>query len=307
MTDRSSFNRQTPAPGEIFLDHLGWYVPDMDAAAAAFARLGFRLTPLAAHADEQPDGSRRPSGTANRCAMLERGYLELLTDAPGLDTPRARELRAGVARYTGLHLIAFTCADAAAEGARLRAAGFDPQPTVRLRRPAPLDAGGEGTAAFSVVRLPAGAMPEGRIQLLTQETPEVVWQPSLIARDNAVAALSGVVIVSADAEEAARRFARYLGAPAGPRRTFGLARGRVAVMSEAEFRAALPGIAVPALPFIGAAVLRSRDLAATRAFLARQGVRLAVDRPGRIAVSPVDAMGAAIVIDGGDGGRPALP
>ena len=120
--------------------------------------------------------------------MLERGYLEILTHVAALETMRARELRAGLARYTGLHLVAFTCADAEIESARLKSAGFDVHPTVRLRRPMPLDGGGEGTVAFSVVRLPPGAMAEGRIQLLTQDTPDIVWQPSMIARDNAIAA-----------------------------------------------------------------------------------------------------------------------
>jgi hypothetical protein len=297
---------QTPAPGEIFLDHVGWYVPDIDAAAAAFARLGFRLTPFTAHADERPDGSRVPSGTANRCAMLERGYLEILTHVPELDTLRARELRDGLARHTGIHLIAFTCADAEAESARLRAAGFETQPTVRLRRPMALDSGGEGTAAFSVVRLPPGAMPEGRIQLLTQDTPEVVWQPSMIARDNAIEALSGVVVASADPAEAAHRFGRYLGLPVSRGVSLELARGRVVFMTADAFRAAVPGAATPSLPFIGAAVLRSRDLAATRRFFARQRVRLALDGPQAIVVVPDHAMGAAIVVHSGDDGWPAL-
>lgn len=293
--DRTASVPQTPAGGEIFLDHVGWYVPDM-AAATAFERLGFRLTPFTPHADEQPDGRRIPSGTANRCAMLERGYLEILTHVPGLDTMRTRELRAGLARYTGLHLIAFTCADAEAESARLRAAGFEVQPTVKLRRPMPLDGGGEGTAAFSVVRLPPGAMPEGRIQLLTQDTPEVVWQPSMIARENAVAALSGVVVVVADPSEAVRRFARYLGRPAPAAGTIALDRGAVTFLCEAEFRAAMPGADAPSIPFIAAAALESRDLAATRAFLVKKDVRLAFDRPDALAVAPAEAMGAAVVI-----------
>jgi hypothetical protein len=296
---------QTPAPGEIFLDHVGWYVPDIDAAAAAFARLGFRLTPFTAHADERPDGSRVPSGTANRCAMLERGYLEILTHVPELDTLRARELRDGLARHTGIHLIAFTCADAEAESARLRAAGFETQPTVRLRRPMALDSGGEGTAAFSVVRLPPGAMPEGRIQLLTQDTPDIVWQPSMIARDNAIEALSGVVVASADPAEAAHRFGRYLGLAGSRGATLDLARGRVVFMTAGAFRAAVPGAAIPSLPFIGAAVLRSRDLAGTRRCFARQGVRLALDQPQVIAVLPQDAVGAAIVVHSRDARWPA--
>jgi hypothetical protein len=209
---------------------------------------------------------------------------------------RARELRAGLARYTGLHLIAFTCADAEAESARLKAAGFEVQPTVKLRRPMPLDGGGEGTAAFSVVRLPPGAMPEGRVQLLTQDTPEVVWQPSVIARDNAIAALSGVVVVVDDPAEATRRYARYLGLPMPSEATIRLARGAITFLNAAAYRAAAPGGRVPSLPFIAAAVLESRDLAATRAYFGRRGVRQAFDTGDALAVEPADAMGATIVV-----------
>ena len=40
-------DRQVPATDEIFLDHVGWMLPDIDIAAKAFERMGFPLTPLA--------------------------------------------------------------------------------------------------------------------------------------------------------------------------------------------------------------------------------------------------------------------
>ena len=46
--------RQTPDAGQIFLDHVGWFVPDMDAAARAFEKLGFGLTPFSIHGDRDP-------------------------------------------------------------------------------------------------------------------------------------------------------------------------------------------------------------------------------------------------------------
>jgi hypothetical protein len=135
MPDRSFAPRQTPEAGEIFLDHVGWYVPDMDAAGAAFENLGFRLTPYTLHTHEAASGERTPSGTANRCAMIELGYLEMLCAVPDFDTTLANQLRDGLGRYTGLHLIAFTCADANSEHARIADAGFPPLPVANLRRP----------------------------------------------------------------------------------------------------------------------------------------------------------------------------
>ena len=37
---------QTPSGYEVFLDHVGWFVPDMDELAGAMERLGFILTPF---------------------------------------------------------------------------------------------------------------------------------------------------------------------------------------------------------------------------------------------------------------------
>lgn len=290
---------QTPSGDQVFLDHVGWFVSDMDAAATAFVRLGFPMTPFTVHANEQPDGSRAPSGTANRCAMIARGYLEVLVDMPEVDTVIARQLRAGRARYTGLHLIAFTVADAAAAAARLCAAGFEPDPPVALRRPMPLDGGGEGTAAFSVIRFTDDAMPEGRIQVLTQDAPDVVWQPSVTAEDNSLDMLSGVLVCVADPEEAAERYARFTGRPvqaAGGVHRIALDRGEVAVCGADGCRELLPGIAIPDLPFIAALSIRSADLDATAAYLRARDVPLLAADAGRLVVDPAAGMGAAFVL-----------
>ncbi len=300
MPDRSFAQRQTPEAGEIFLDHVGWYVPDMEEAGAAFERLGFRLTPLTPHTHESASGERTPSGTANRCAMIELGYLEILCAMPDLDTALAAQLRSGLARYTGLHLIAFTCADAVSEHARIASAGFAPQPIVNLRRPLTADDGSEAMTAFSVIRLAPGAMAEGRIQLLTQETPATVWQPSLIARDNAIDALSGVVVCSDDVADSASRFARFLGrASTGGGTEIVLDRGRVSFMAPDALAALIPGAAAPSNPFIAAVVLRSRDVRASRDYLASRGLAVG-ESAGALVVGAADAMGATLVIHGHD-------
>jgi hypothetical protein len=301
MTEHSIQNpppRQTPEGDQIFLDHVGWFVPDMDGASAAFGALGFPLTPFTVHMNEQPDGSRVPSGTANRCAMIRRGYLEVLTRVPEVESAITRQMDDGLARYTGLHLIAFTVADTEAATARLRQAGFAPEAPTALRRPMPLDAGGEGTAAFSVIRLPSDAMVEGRVQVLSQDTPNVVWQPSVTAEENALDMLSGLLICAEDPEETAIRYERFTGRPktaVGSGYRIDLDRGRIAICTPAECGETLPGITVPSIPFIAAVSIRSADLAATRAFLAARKIPLLSDEEGRIAVHPDAGMGAAFV------------
>ena len=58
---------QTPSGDQIFLDHVGWFVPDMEAAGRAFEALGFTLTPFVAQHNADPAGGPpNPAGTGNR-------------------------------------------------------------------------------------------------------------------------------------------------------------------------------------------------------------------------------------------------
>lgn len=267
----------------------------MDEAGAAFARLGFPLTPFTVHRNEDEAGNRIPTGTANRCAMLGRGYLEILTDVEGLDTLFSRAHRAAIARYEGLHLIAFTVDDVEAEARRLDAGGFGPHPVANLRRPMPVDSGGEEEAAFSVLRVAPGTMTEGRMQILRHETPDVVWQPSAIPRDNGVSGLSGVVICTDDPTEAAGRYARFTGRePQGA--GIALDRGRLDFVDPAGLARIVPAARPPDMPFIAATVLESADIAATRRFIEAAGVPVDTLPEGAIAVPPQFAMGAWMAI-----------
>ena len=42
---------QMPHPGQIFLDHVGWFVHDMAGVERIFGALGFPLTPYSVHGD----------------------------------------------------------------------------------------------------------------------------------------------------------------------------------------------------------------------------------------------------------------
>ena len=99
-------DRQLPPAGKISLDHVAHFVPEVDAASDALVRFGFTLTPFSPQSHRlQPDGPLVPAGTGNRCVMLRAGYIEFLT--PVADTPLAAQLRTAIARYVGVHLIAF--------------------------------------------------------------------------------------------------------------------------------------------------------------------------------------------------------
>ena len=278
--------RNVPAAGEVVLDHVGLFVPDMARAAEAFERLGFELTPFSPQRHRLAPGQPLvPAGTANRLAVLSEGYLELLT--PVADTPVARQLEAAIARYAGLHLVAFGTSDALAAERHLRGAGFAPQPVIELERTVASPAG-ERVARFSVVRVPPGTMAEGRVQYCRHHTPELVWQARWLAQPNRARALADLVLCVADPAAAAARHGRFVGrAPTAGHgcHLLELDRGRLVFTDPAGLARLLPGTEVPCLPFIAALALTTDDLAATRAVLDQNGLRAAALGAGGLAVA----------------------
>lgn len=305
MPPRPTDLPQTPSGDQIFLDHVGWFVPDMAAAGRDFEALGFVLTPFVAQHNADPAGGPPlPAGTGNRCAMLQRGYLEILTTVPGVDTPLAAQMQAGIDRYAGVHLIAFTVDDTAGAHARLEAGGFAPQPPVHLRRPLSLPGGEESEVAFTVLRVPADTMEEGRIQILRQETPDLVWQDHLIARDNGVAALGGVLLCVDDPVVTSDRYGRFTGrhsTGAADYRVIDLDRGRLAFATPEICSDLLPGISIPGTPFMAAVALQSADLSATREYCNSTGIPLLSSGNGSVRIDPTAAQGAALVVFEPDG------
>ena len=285
--------KQLPTGNELFLDHAGYFLADLEASAARFERLGFTVSPVNIHYNSA-GGALVRSGTANRLIVFEAGYIEVLGQVA--ETPLGAELAAGVARYEGLHLLAL----AHGRVEEHDAGGTAMRPTVFLRRPL-----ADGRIVRATVRRAAAeAMPEGRVQLLTHETPELVWLPGMDRHANAARALTGFLQIAADPEEAAGRYARFTGRPArrlGPVFEIALDRGRVALAGPDALRALLPGAAQPPPPFGAAVGIESADLGRSRAALAAAGAAFH-ERPGRLLVPPQEGSGAWI-----DFHRPGAP
>jgi hypothetical protein len=260
-------DRQLPIGDEIFLDHVGHFVRDTASAREAFVRAGFAPTPVSVQIDRN---TGQPTGTGNITAMLGRGYVEVLFKTA--DTPIGRELDAALARDPGIHLAAFAVADAAAAHRRLAGCGFPVRPLAEIERPVETEMGA-GTAAFTVARVEPGAMPEGRIQILTHCTPDRVWQERWLRHPNGSVALARLIIAVSDVEEAAQRFSRFTDRDARPSRTgqtIWLDRGRIELVMPEAFAATLPEVSIPQLPRIGAYGLLVASLDHTEAVL-RQG------------------------------------
>jgi hypothetical protein len=275
--------RQLPLGGEIFLDHVGHFVRDPQAASRALARAGFAPTPMSVQTQPDPAGATRLTGTGNVTAMLGRGYVEVLFKTA--DTPLGAEFDAAMARYDGIHLVALSVADAGSAHQRLSESGFRVQPLVDMQRP--VDTGGSlGTAAFTIARLEPGEMPEGRIQLLTHRTEQTVWQPRWLSHPNGATGLTSVVIAVGDLDEAAQRFERLTGRP--PRasnlaRSFDLDRGSVELVTASTFALICPQIPIPSLPFIGAYGIEVGSLESAEHILRQNG--LSVHRRGQCLIA----------------------
>jgi hypothetical protein len=288
---------QVPQAGELTVDHIAHFVPDIGAAGAALEALGFTLTPFSEQSHRlSAGGPLVPAGTGNRCVMLERGYLEILT--PTADTPVANQLRAAIQRYPGIHLIAFGSAAPDLDHARLEKLAYEPLTPVALQRPIPT-VSGEETARFTVVRVPPGKMPEGRIQFCQHHTPELLWQRRWVEHRNGAVGLSGVLLCVEDPDETAQRYGAYTGLPPtsdGPARHIQTARGTLTFVDPATLARVL-GLSAPALPWIAGYALESRDLDATRAAV-RGAAGSVIKMPGnRFAVALPLALGGAAIFE----------
>jgi hypothetical protein len=266
-TPAPATRRRLPQGKEIFLDHVGHYVRNAEAASRALRSTGFAPTPVSIQSDRDPaSGGLIPTGTGNVTAMFARGYIEVLFKTS--DSPLARDFEAGLARGAGLHLAAFSVADAADAHARLVKAGFPVRDLLRMQRPVKTETGPD-IAAFSLARAEPASMPEGRIQILTHHTEHTVWQPRWVSHPNGVTDLIDVIIAVADLEEAAQRFARFTGHRADPIPGGGalirLDRGGIYLLTRERATEKLPEVPVTSLPFMLGYALGVESLGAAEA------------------------------------------
>jgi len=301
MTVPYPFNaRQNPDGDEVFFDHVAWMVPDMDAASSVFEKLGFCLTDYSVHGNRDPQsGERIPQGTANRLAMLETGYIELLCTVDGVAAPVVDDLNARLGRHMGVHLLAFSHADADAAYGRIEGDGFRLQPMVHLRRDVEAADGSDAEVQFSVIRAAFDEIPEGRIQVLTHHTPDLMWQDRYLARDNGLTALVDAVICVDDPEASAQRMATFLAKSAqivdGDEALVVTDRGGLRFVTRARLADIVPGFTPPSLPYTAAIGFLSGDLEKTRAYFAGAGVPF-TETDTSLVIAPEDALGTAMVI-----------
>jgi hypothetical protein len=286
----SWIDRQLPQRDEVFLDHAGYFVSDLDSAGAQLERLGFRVSLTNVQTNADAKGALKPSGTSNRLARLKFGFIEML--AATHDTPLADQFKLALARYSGLHLIALSHDDIPAQRKRLTAAGFSMQDVVELKR---RDRTLPGTPEvhFSVLRPQPGVMAEGRVQWVKPHTPDTVWRADTITTENGAEGLTDMLVCVEDPAAVAARYGRYVGrAPVlrGRMHVVPLERGGLVFADITQAAKILPDFRPPSLPFMAGQALRA-DLALTRAVLEKSGIKPVFQSSDLICLGPKDALG----------------
>jgi hypothetical protein len=220
--------------------------------------------------------------------MFQRGYIELIGITDRLYEGR---LRADLARYQGLHIVAFGTDDAAAVADRLRAAAIDVGAPRTLERPIE-EPDKAQLARFEIVDFPATILPEGHFFAIRHATPDLLWKPALMVHPNLVESLEELTIAVSDPPDLARRLERVLAC--SPTRENGLvlplATGRLRIVG-VDWLAARAFSETPPLPYLAGIGLGTKDLAQTVELLARN--RIDYQRESATAtVGPQQACGA---------------
>lgn len=282
--------------GELSLwpDHVNHSASDFDRACERMEMLGFTLAPRSDQLAPDPSGELKPTGMANRCVMLEEGYIEISGNVADTDSPAVRSFRKQCDRYTGVHLLALGSPSPEAQVGRLSAAGFRPASTMKYQRMVGTP-DGDRLARFTLATTPGELLPEARLLMVRHESPDLIWQRHWLDHANGAIGLAEVVIAASDMTASVDRLARFLGtAPVamGPAVFFELARGRLTVLSVAEATSCMAVVASP--PCIVGYVVRVADIGKLRGLLRDAGIQPLRTGAGWVSVEGGSHLGSTI-------------
>ena len=272
-------------PIDVQLDHAGYIVRSLDTYAQRWSQMGFTLSPTSPQMGLNASGEYEPWATANRCAVFETGYLELI----GLHRPEAfNPWQARLANFEGAHIIAFRTQQADASYAQLSQHSEDFQPPVQRRRDAPFyvedilgdNAWGTREMGFRNIFSIDAQVPEARYIVIEHQTPDVLWQPVLTQHDNGAIALVSVSFAADDFEHLRRRLALLTQPETGEARHACASGGVVELLSPSEWAQRFSGAEpLPALNAgcIASCTIRVRSLTTLRAVLEERGTEFVED------------------------------
>ncbi len=283
------------------LDHLVLPARDLDAQAAFYQRLGFRVGNRNIH----------PWGTENRIVQFDGCFLELITIGttaiPPDHEPRTFSFGEHVRNWLenegdGMSMLACASADATADARWLDQAGIAAYEPFHFGRKGKRADGSDMEVAFTLAYATPSVMPDLCFFLCQQHNPENFWNSGFQSHENTVLGIKRVVVVRDTPLEAVGFLKSWLGGEplcdAGGV-TMDTRRGSLSIWTPAAARAELgddPALFSGRRARFGAIVFEAASLAATELALRKNNVPHRRDN-GRIVVPSGAAFGVVLAFE----------
>ncbi len=264
------------------LDHVVVMVDGIDAAEAAYRRLGFQV---------QPRGFHRKLGTANHLMIFDRDYFEILGIVE--DTEFNAERRAWLKDGGGLANVALATDGADLAFDAFKSAGLNPDAPLFFDRAVEV-AGRTEHAKFRTVRIPKTNMPVVGFFVCEHQTPQFVYRGEWAKHPNGARGIAGVTVIAEQPSKWALELEKYFGTGSTRREGDGLVADTgtqpIRYLARRDYMARYPG-ATPVRPGDHPALLSLHvdDLTACEALLKKNGVKLLKPDDRRLLVPPEEA------------------
>lgn len=264
------------------LDHVVVMVDGIDAAEAAYRRLGFQV---------QPRGFHRKLGTANHLMIFDRDYFEILGIVE--DTEFNAERRVWLKGGGGLANVALATDGADLAFDAFKAAGLNPDAPLFFDRAVEV-AGRTEHARFRTVRIPKTNMPVVGFFVCEHQTPQFVYRAEWAKHPNGARGILGVTVIAEQPEKWAPELEKYFGKGATRREGNGLVADTgtqpIRYLTRADYMARYPGVTpVRAGDHPALLGVRVESLAACESLLRKNGVAVLKPDDDRLIVPPSEA------------------
>ncbi|CUX70121.1 MULTISPECIES: VOC family protein [Agrobacterium] len=165
------------------IDHVIIPVADLAATGAAFEAAGFVVTPEARHSAAM--------GTANRCIMFDRTYIELMgvVEETSANLPWRRAIKHG----SGMGGLAFSTSNIQVTANDFKARCIRTEALRHFSRQT-----NEGELRFSVIRIDPSETPGFQCLVCEHHTRELLWRPELLRHPNSVTSIEAIFLPSVE-------------------------------------------------------------------------------------------------------------
>jgi len=264
------------------LDHVVVMVDGIDAAEAAYRKLGFQV---------QPRGFHRKLGTANHLMIFDTDYFEILGIVE--DTEFNAERREWLKDGGGLANVALATDSADLAFDVFRAAGLQPDEPLFFDRAVEV-AGKMESAQFRTVRIPKNHMPVVGFFVCEHLTPQFVYRDEWAQHPNGARGILAVTVIAEQPAQWTEELEKFFGKDSVRREADGVVVDTgtqpIYYMKREDYLRRYPGV-VPVRAGDHPALLsvKVESLAACATLLEKNGVAILKPDSGRVIVPPSEA------------------